>query len=433
MTHGTDATRSSVPHTGTLGKIQEMEAIIEPSHVAEAKEPSDAPYKGLNPYVEADSSIFFGRKADIQKVVNSLLAWRLTILYGKSGVGKSSLLRAGVTHALNEEARQNITNLDGVPKLAVVVFPSLESGFSWQDDPLTSLTKQIEETIAHSGWDIQPPQSGLPFVETLRGWTAALGGEDNDGELYIILDQFEEYFLFHPQESGQGTFADEFPRAVNSSDLKVNFTISIRDDSFAKLNRFNRTISGLLTHSVRIDHLDWRSAYEAIEEPIKIYNNLSKKSGSVEIKPTLIDAVLKGVSQFLPIGDGRTDNEMLEPQIEAPYLQLVMTRLWEEITPDSRCLDLETLMCLAGKKAEEDDNQIQSAVKNIFRDHLKTALSSLSHREEDLAASVFQYLVTPSGTKYAYSISDLHANYVSNHAGELECTQSELTALLEKL
>ena len=102
------------------------------------------PYKGLSPYSQDDADKFAGRTKDIQRIVNSLLARRLTVLYGESGVGKSSVLRAGVIPALEREVKQNIRD-DAVPKLAVVIFPSLEG--NWQEDHLKSLTKQIEKQI----------------------------------------------------------------------------------------------------------------------------------------------------------------------------------------------------------------------------------------------------------------------------------------------
>ena len=63
-----------------------------------------SPYKGLAPFGESelDAQLFFGRERDREIVVANLIAARLTVLYGPSGVGKSSLLRAGVARALRE-------------------------------------------------------------------------------------------------------------------------------------------------------------------------------------------------------------------------------------------------------------------------------------------------------------------------------------------
>ena len=61
-----------------------------------------SPYLGLSPYGEGDAELFFGRHAERDLVIANLLTSRLTVMYGPSGVGKSSLLRAGVLPRLRD-------------------------------------------------------------------------------------------------------------------------------------------------------------------------------------------------------------------------------------------------------------------------------------------------------------------------------------------
>ena len=63
---------------------------------AELVEHRDSPYFGLDYYQEKFGAWFFGREAEGGKVITNLRAARLTLLHAESGVGKSSLLRAGV-------------------------------------------------------------------------------------------------------------------------------------------------------------------------------------------------------------------------------------------------------------------------------------------------------------------------------------------------
>ena len=58
----------------------------------------DTPYKGLAAFEdsELDALLFFGREREVGAVAANVLANRLTVLYGPSGVGNSSLLGAGV-------------------------------------------------------------------------------------------------------------------------------------------------------------------------------------------------------------------------------------------------------------------------------------------------------------------------------------------------
>ena len=81
--------------------------------------------------------------------------------------------------------------------------------------------------------------------------------------------------------------------------------------------------------------------------------------------------------------------------IEAPYLQLVLLRLWdEEQRAGSRTLRLETLRALGG-------------AERIVRTHLDTVMGAFSPSEQESSARLFRHLVTRSGTKVALRVDDL--------------------------
>jgi hypothetical protein len=80
-------------------------AVAEPQVVGARLRSS--PYVGLQPYGEDDSVFFFGREAERKILSANLGASRLTVLYAESGVGKSSVLRAGVASHLRRLAEQN--------------------------------------------------------------------------------------------------------------------------------------------------------------------------------------------------------------------------------------------------------------------------------------------------------------------------------------
>ncbi len=71
-----------------------------------------APYRGLEPFGEAHSELFFGRRAAVEELINLLTTRRddpsspggLVVVVGASGAGKSSLLMAGLVPAVNAGA-----------------------------------------------------------------------------------------------------------------------------------------------------------------------------------------------------------------------------------------------------------------------------------------------------------------------------------------
>lgn len=342
------------------------------------------PYKGLDHYEEQDAPFFFGREVERDLVVANLLAAPLTLLYGQSGVGKSSLLHAGVVPRLRE-----------APDLAVVTFRS------WGGDPVAGLSAAI---CAAAG--VEPSAGEFALADTIAACTKRLGRD-----LVVILDQFEEYFVYHPREDADGTFAVEFPRMVNRRELPASFLVSLREDALARLDRFKGRIPNLFGNYLRVDRLDRKAGRDAIVRPLEEYERLVAESGRVAVEPHLVEAVLDQVRvgnvQLGQTGAGVIEaTTARESRIEAPYLQLVLTRLWEEENAvGSHVLRLETLDRLGG-------------AERIVPEHLDAAMAKLPRTERDLAARVFHFLVTPSGTKIAHRASDL-AEYAGVPASEV--------------
>jgi WD40 repeat protein len=347
-----------------------------------------SPYKGLNAFedTELDALLFFGRERETEIVVANLIASRLTVLYGPSGVGKSSLLRAAVARSLRALPEEPL----------VVVFSS------WSDDPTLALSEAVSEA------------SGL---STNGSMVTALERAQETRDVYLVLDQAEEYFLYHADDGGPGSFAEALP-AVLAAPSRVNVLVSLREDSLAKLDRFTGRIPSLFANTLRLDRLDRAAARAAVLRPVERYVELTGEAVSVD--PTLVERVLDevGAGQIEPAlgGLGGVEGGDVGGQIEAPYLQLVMQRLWEEERASgSTELRVETIDRLGG-------------AQHIVEEHLEGAMADLTPEQKDVAARIFNHLVTPSGTKIAHEVADL-ANFGQVSESELVPV---LTALSER-
>jgi WD40 repeat protein len=353
------------------------------------------PYKGLAPFDDSDldALLFFGRDLEREVIEANLFASRLTVLYGQTGVGKSSLLRAGLVHALRDRAERNRL-LQGHPDFAVVLFDR------WNGEPVEDLAAATYAALVDLfGEDVVEPPRDEPLADLLDRWTREL-----DSDLLLVLDQAEEYFLYH----GGGEFEAELPELVTRP-LRANVLLSLREDQLAKLDRFKGRIPNLFANYLRVDHLDPRAATAAIVQPLERYNELT--GDQIEIEPALVEAILEqtlaGKVDLGRVSGAATEADTGPVRVEAPYLQLVLQRLWEEErATGSQVLRLETLTALGG--AEE-----------IARTHLERALGQLDEPGRDVAASVFLHLVTPSGTKIALPVGDL-AEYTATTPEELE-------------
>jgi len=363
-----------------------------------------SPYIGLVPYDEGDSAFFFGRSVEVAIVAANLRASPLTILYGPSGVGKTSLLMAGVVHALREQA----ATAAGESPFAVCVFRS------WRDDPAHHLLEAARAALQESAGTESPAAPAATLAETLRMWTGS------NRTLLIVLDQFEEYFQYHPDEGNDERltgFAAELARIVNDPSLPVHVLLSIREDAWAKLDRFEGHVPALFANYVRVDHLDLDGARDAIEGPIEAWNrSLPEDEEPFEIEPALVDAVLAATAggQLTFQSGGETSAaEASGDRVEAPFLQLVLERLWRDtLAAGEHTLTLARLEALGG-------------AARIVENHLLDALGRLTPADQDIASGCFRFLVSRSKTKIAHPASDL--------AEWTQRPEPQVTAVLDKL
>jgi WD40 repeat protein len=323
-----------------------------------------SPYRGLAAFEdsELDALYFFGRERDSEIVVANLIAARLTVLYGPSGVGKSSLLLASVARALRALPEEPL----------VVVFSS------WNEAPEQALARAVAR-----GAGVEP--GALVDVATLA---------QTRSDVYLILDQAEEYFTYH----GEGDGFDSALAAVVDAPLRVNVLLSLREDALASLDRLKGAIPNLFGNVLRLDRLDRTAGRAAIVKPLERWNAL--EGDAVAIEDELVGDVLDGVGAGrIELGPGGPRDAGGEngrtSAIEAPYLQLVMLRLWEvERSQGSSSLRAATLTGLGG-------------AAQVVADHLERAIEALTPTQRDVAARLFDHLVTPSGMKIAHATSDL--------------------------
>jgi TIR domain/Domain of unknown function (DUF4062) len=352
----------------------------------------ECPYVGLVPFDESDAPYFFGRQRECEVVVAHLTASRLTLLYAASGVGKSSVLRAGVLPRLQQIAKESYEDKElGVPDAAVVYIRE------WSLDPLDTIATAVLDAVSRVPGADPVEMPGSPRLSL--PWLREVLQRSGVAAIYLVLDQFEEYFLYHPDDRREDELTGALGDIVSDRDLQVNVLLSIREDALAALDRFKGRVPRVYDNYWRLVHLGRDAAREAIEGPLDRYNQVVSPGSAMtvqdELTEALLDQVRIGHLVVAPEGaasagaaDGRED-------IEAPYLQLALIRLWEaERASGSSVLRCGTLDKLGG-------------AETIVQTHLQTVMASLSPEQIEVAAEVFRYLVTTSGSKIALTAEKL--------------------------
>ena len=146
----------------------------------------DNPWPGLESFEEDAHAFFFGRDREIKLLRDHVLDSQVTVLYGRSGLGKTSLLQAGLFPSLRERHL-----------LPIYVRFDLKPGAA-------PLTQQLHHAVRDSIMaDVSDPMLPLD-AESLWEYLHRNDFELWSGRNYplipvIVLDQFEE---LHPRRAG---------------------------------------------------------------------------------------------------------------------------------------------------------------------------------------------------------------------------------------
>lgn len=368
--------------------------------------PDEAPYPGLDPYTASKADFFCGRDGEVRIVGANALTHRVTLFYGESGVGKTSVLRAGVMKDLRDRAKADFAagTLQFIPAYLD----------QWHAEPAAALLGAVAtEVAAITGSELSPQIPDEDFGQTLRRWS-----DEMKTDFVLLLDQFEELFLYHTP--AHDAFCNEFAQMLSPRRGCVNVLISIREDSLARLDAFKDRIPGLFANRVRIEHLSRTGAEEAITKPLEIFKLAN--GGEVGIERELVSALLdepelragRLFTESTQIASQTRDDERYETSL----LQIVLTRLWQEEIGGADGTEAPTL------RLSTYLDRLGGARKIINR-HLDHALDQLPAPDQQLFAEASRLLVTRSRQKYAWNVSDL--------ALELKTATDSLERLLHGL
>lgn len=338
--------------------------------------PGRGPYVGLVPFEAQDAAYFFGRAAFSEVIADHVMARPMTVLFGASGVGKTSVINVGLPAALKE------IEID-----AVIVAPRRR----WDEADELEWVGKLNEQADSIGRQDEP------------------GARMNPGKPWIvILDQFEE-FLLHADEPRAKRFAKALARFVARRDVEIHLLFSLRDYGLHRLKSIRSELPHLLETTLELRHLDEAGVREAIERPLAEWNAKHGTGIAAEndFATTLIEQL--GTVDLLgkPVRGGA---------IELSYLQLVLERIWDyERKAGSGKLRTDTLV----KRLK--------GVRGIAREHVDEVLAQLSQQDQALCPTLVDRLVTPSGGKVLYAATDL-ARVAKVAPGRMEA----VAALLSK-
>ena len=256
------------------------------------------PWIGLLSYGIKDADSFFGRDNEIETLCASIKQNYSTVIYGKSGMGKTSLINAGLIPALSGEGF-----------FPVSIRLSHNSKQSYAEQIVTEVKARLEacgceiESIMTSDAIAGDDALLWFFFHTNIFWT-----KDNNRVIPVVfIDQFEEIFTLSSDrtkiidffrllnELFQTLPSDKILNQIESEGIRIDFNetanfrlvIAMREDFLPRLEDYCHDIPSLRKNRVVLAPMTGRQALEVIMKPdpdivhpdaaIRIIEKVSKK------------------------------------------------------------------------------------------------------------------------------------------------------------
>jgi basic membrane lipoprotein Med (substrate-binding protein (PBP1-ABC) superfamily)/DNA-binding SARP family transcriptional activator len=247
--------------------------------------PRPNPYRGLRPFDEEDSDVFFGRESLVSEVLDRLNSGPgLVSIVGPSGSGKSSVARAGVVPRLRREGAAVAVMQPGVRPLWELAGTLDRAGLG----PRASLLRRFESDSRSLAAAVRHP-------------------------IVLVVDQFEE--LFTVAERGATIrFCELIANAIRAADAPLRVITTLRADYYDRPLSIP-VLAGLFVDSVvNVGPMTPGELERVVVEPARAVG--------VAVEPALLVQV---------VGDMGLESGAL------PLLQMALFELFE-LTPDELTL-----------------------------------------------------------------------------------------------
>jgi len=338
------------------------------------------PWPGLASYDEAAQAYFAGRDAEIAELVRRITDEPVTVLFGKSGLGKSSLLKAGVFPVLRQRG------------LLPVPLRLLFGGDA--PEPFEQIAQALFGAFAAENIDHPPRADGEPLWDYLhrnglRFWTPKV----RPVQPVFVLDQFEEVFTLGRRAGGgvanalrdrladlaenriPAQLAERCERGevlalaldVHAQPYKI--VLSLREDFLPDLEGWMQAMPSLRRNRMRLTPLQRREALQAVHN---------------ERTAHLVDATL--AARIVDYLAGAADGDAA-PVVEPALLSLVCRGINEARKHDD--------------KERFDDAMFEAGKGRIVVDFYRESLADQAAR---VARFIEDELVTEQGFRNSYSV-----------------------------
>lgn len=273
--------------------LETPEAILLPFDVGTQPDIPDylCPFVGLDAFQEEHSHLFFGRQALTGQMVEQAQVSRLLAIVGSSGVGKSSVVFAGLLPHLHDPSLP--------PLVSYHVYPTLVPGSA----PLTHLAMHLRpEGVNDADWMIEHVAKLQENPNHLCDLVANRGEET----AVFIIDQFEELFTLCHDADEREAFINNLLRLARQRDKNHLVILTMRTDYESYLPKYPLFQSLFEQGEIRVGPMSAAELRQAIEKPAALVG--------LKFEEGLVDTLIR---------------EIVGEPAALPLLQFTLLQLWE--------------------------------------------------------------------------------------------------------
>ncbi|MFG2346695.1 nSTAND1 domain-containing NTPase [Streptomyces phaeochromogenes] len=205
------------------------------------------PYRGLSAFRAEDAEWFFGREQVVEDLVTRLGRGRFAAVFGASGAGKSSLLRAGLVPRWRGEGREVLLFTPG-PR------PLEEAALRFAG-PAGRTPEELSAELAADSRALH------------RAVQQALVGGPDEAELLLVVDQFEETFTLCRDEAERARFVDALLAVALAEDSRCRVVLGVRADFYAHCTRHPALVEALRDAQVPVGPMSVDELRRVVVQP----------------------------------------------------------------------------------------------------------------------------------------------------------------------
>ncbi len=250
----------------------------------------ESPWLGLKSFDEINQDFFFGRTQEIEDLLERILGRRLTILYGHSGLGKTSLLKAGVMPELRKSGWYpvfiRLAFDESAPTLQVQIIKEIFRQLADCGVRTSASQRDLDDL---SLWELlHDPKAGfvdtktqikpkivLIFDQFEEVWTVGREKRPDDADSVMLLLSALAENRAPLSEQLRLNMDDELAERVESSAQSLRIVFSLREDYLHWLERWRPRMPSIMDCRVELKPLSTAKALDAVIQPGKLRVKIS--------------------------------------------------------------------------------------------------------------------------------------------------------------